>query len=64
MVTDSGLGQAAADYLLANAGTLRVRNIIWAQRILTSPGGTWRWMSDRGGATANHMDHVHANFNP
>ncbi len=61
MVTDSALGQAVADYLLANAGTLGVRDIIWAQRIWTPERSSegWRYMSDRGSATANHFDHVH-----
>lgn len=61
MVTDSALGQAVADYLLANAGTLGIRDIIWAQRIWTPERASegWRWMEDRGDPTANHYDHVH-----
>jgi hypothetical protein len=61
MVTDSALGQAVADYLLANASTLGVRDIIWAQRIWTPEQASsgWRYMEDRGSATANHYDHVH-----
>ena len=61
MVTDSGLGQAVADYALANAGALGIRNIIWSQRIWTPEQASagWRWMEDRGSATANHYDHVH-----
>ena len=61
MVTDSALGQAVADYLLANAGTLGVRDIIWAQRIWTPERSSegWRFMPSRGSATADHYDHVH-----
>ena len=34
--------------------------IIWQQRYYDiRTGGGWRMMSDRGGATANHYDHVH-----
>jgi len=61
MITDSSLGQAVADYVLANAGTLGVRDIIWSQHIWTpeqaSPG--WRAMEDRGSPTATHYDHAH-----
>ncbi len=55
------LGQAVADYVLANAGALGVRDIIWAQRIWTPEQASagWRWMEDRGDPTANHYDHVH-----
>jgi hypothetical protein len=61
MTSDSGLGNAIAEYLRSNAGTLNVRNIIWAQRIWSSERASegWRPMSDRGSATANHYDHVH-----
>ena len=55
------LGQAIADWLRANAGALRVSDIIWAQRIWTGQRGSegWRWMENRGSTTANHYDHVH-----
>jgi len=59
--TDASLGQAVADYVQANASTLGVSEIIWAQHIwtvdLASQG--WRPMEDRGSVTANHYDHVH-----
>jgi hypothetical protein len=59
--TDASLGQAVADYVQANASTLGVSEIIWAQQIwtvdLASQG--WRPMEDRGSVTANHYDHVH-----
>jgi len=61
MITDPALGQAVADYVLANAGTLGVRDIIWSQKIWTPEQASsgWRWMEDRGDPTANHYDHVH-----
>jgi hypothetical protein len=61
MITDSSLGQAVADYVLANAGSLGVRDIIWSQHIWTPEQASsgWRSMEDRGSATANHYDHVH-----
>jgi hypothetical protein len=30
--------------------------------MLSSPGGSWSMMEDRGGSTANHMDHPHVNY--
>jgi len=61
MITDSGTGQAVADFVQANASALHVRDIIWEQHIWTPERASegWRYMSDRGSPTANHMDHVH-----
>jgi hypothetical protein len=61
MITDSSLGQAVANWVQANAGTLGVYDIIWAQHIWTPERSSegWRFMPDRGSATANHYDHVH-----
>ncbi|MFL6133189.1 MAG: hypothetical protein ACJ72A_10310 [Nocardioidaceae bacterium] len=58
---DSGTGQAVADWLRANAATLHIDDIIWAQHIWTTQRGSegWRSMPDRGSVTANHYDHVH-----
>jgi hypothetical protein len=39
-----------------------VEYVIWQQRIITSPTGAWKPMADRGSVTANHMDHVHVNY--
>ncbi|MFV0462421.1 MAG: hypothetical protein ACK5MP_04360 [Nostocoides sp.] len=52
------LGNQVAAYVQANASAWNVDYIIFRQRIWF-PGSGWRGMSDRGGATANHMDHVH-----
>jgi hypothetical protein len=60
MVTGS-TGDAIASYVRANAAQLGVTEVIWEQKIWTTQraGEGWRWMSDRGSATANHYDHVH-----
>ena len=54
-------GWDIANYLLANAGTFGLYDIIYSQRIWTDQRSSegWRYMSDRGSATANHYDHVH-----
>ncbi len=54
-------GDALAEFAYNNAGRLRVKYIIWKQRI-RNPGGGWRGMANRGNATANHFDHVHISF--
>ncbi len=51
-------GDEIAQFVMDHYEELGVTQIIWQQRIW-EPGGGWRGMSDRGGATANHMDHVH-----
>nr|WP_209323269.1 ligand-binding protein SH3 [Brevibacterium renqingii] len=61
MITGS-TGDRIADYLIKNQGSLNVKYVIWKQRIWM-PGQGWKSMEDRGSATANHFDHVHASFN-
>src|SRR3546814_11196543 len=55
-----------ADYSKANAGKLGIDYIIWYQRIwsVARAGEGCRPMEDRGGATENHLDHVHINVKP
>lgn len=62
MISDPALGKAVAEWLRAHAAELNLYNVIWAQQIYTQERGSegWRSMSDRGSATANHYDHVHA----
>ena len=60
--SDSALGDAIVEYHLAHWDELGVDYIIWQQRMLSSPGGSWKYMEDRGSATANHMDHPHVNY--
>ena len=60
MTSDKARGDAIAECALANADDLGVTYVIWQQRMNTGSG--WEAMEDRGGATANHMDHVHVSF--
>jgi hypothetical protein len=59
---DSALGDAIVAYHIAHWDELRVDYIIWQQRMLSSPGGSWSMMEDRGSTTANHYDHPHVNY--
>jgi hypothetical protein len=54
-------GDEVAAWLKANYQKLGISELIWSQRIWTVQRNSegWRWMEDRGGATANHYDHVH-----
>jgi hypothetical protein len=56
------LGDAIVAYHIAHWSELGVEYIIWQQRMLSSPGGAWKMMENRGSPTANHMDHVHVNY--
>jgi hypothetical protein len=62
VMSDAALGDAIAQYHIANWDSLGVEYIIWQQRMLSSPGGGWSSMEDRGSTTANHYDHVHVNY--
>lgn len=61
MTSDVNLGTRIAEFLRVNARTFDIYDVIWRQRIYTQQRGGegWRSMSNRGSATANHMDHVH-----
>jgi hypothetical protein len=60
IMISSDLGNEVAAYLQANRAELGIEYLIWRQRIWRpATSSSWRGMSDRGGATANHMDHVH-----
>ncbi len=61
---NKALGDALAAYVIANGKRLHVTYLIWQQRSYTLTRGTWKAMDDRGGDTANHMDHVHVSFEP
>jgi hypothetical protein len=52
------LGDSVLDYVLKNAERFDLNHVIWRQTIYR-PNGSKRTMSDRGGDTANHYDHVH-----
>lgn len=54
-------GDQLADYALRYRGELKIKYVIWRQRI--NYGSGWQAMEDRGSVTANHFDHVHISFN-
>ncbi|GAB2935237.1 hypothetical protein ACFMQL_06975 [Nonomuraea fastidiosa] len=57
---DEAIGDALANWLIKNGARIGVMYIIWKQRYYDiRSGGGWDPMSDRGGVTANHYDHVH-----
>lgn len=70
---DHGSGRAAdimvsgsvawevAEFLRANNSQFGINYVIHAQKIwsVDRSGEGWRYMEDRGSATANHYDHVH-----
>ena len=64
----SAQGDQLAEYLTKHMDELGVYYIIWkqkyymAQNNIYGPANTWNIMSDRGGVTANHYDHVHVSF--
>jgi hypothetical protein len=62
VMSDAALGDAIVQYHIANWDALGVEYVIWQQRMLSSPGGSWSSMADRGSPTANHMDHPHVNY--
>ncbi|WP_326825126.1 coiled-coil domain-containing protein [Streptosporangium sp. NBC_01756] len=53
-------GDRLAQWAITNGPRIGVMYIIWQQRYYDVRTGTgWKLMSNRGGNTANHMDHVH-----
>ncbi|MCH9718350.1 MAG: C40 family peptidase [Actinomycetia bacterium] len=64
---NAGLGDVIATFFMQNSGKFEVQYIIWNQRIWVAgspvvPPNQWRGMSNRGGCTANHVDHIHVSF--
>jgi hypothetical protein len=59
-MVDRSTGDALAACALENMDALGVKYVIWEQAI--NHGNGWQPMEDRGGATANHLDHVHISF--
>ncbi len=61
IMVSGDLGWQVANYLRANSSRFGLYDVIYAQRIWTAQRSAegWRYMSDRGSATANHYDHVH-----
>jgi hypothetical protein len=61
MTTPGVNGDQLADYALKYKDELKVKYVIWKQRINFGDG--WHGMENRGSITANHFDHVHVSFN-
>lgn len=61
MVSDSSVGDEIAEWVRSNSQALGVSEVLWSQQIWTVQRSSegWRWLEDRGSATANHYDHVH-----
>lgn len=59
-MTNRATGDELAAYALKYMGELKIKYVIWKQRI--NYGNGWRGMADRGSVTANHFDHVHISF--
>ena len=65
---NSAQGDQLAEYLTKHMDELGVYYVIWKQRFympqqnIYGPANTWNLMSNRGGVTANHYDHVHVSF--
>ena len=61
-MVDRATGDRLAACAIRNREELGISYVIWRQRIDTGSG--FRLMANRGGATANHFDHVHVSFKP
>ncbi len=59
-MVDRSTGDRLAQCALDNQDALGIKYVIWEQAI--NHGSGWDPMEDRGGATANHFDHVHISF--
>ncbi|KAK5655231.1 hypothetical protein OQA88_5798 [Cercophora sp. LCS_1] len=60
-------GRSIAQWIMNKADDLKVKYIIWGQKIwyatqATKPWVDWNDMEDRGSITTNHWDHVHVSF--
>lgn len=55
------VGDQIASFLLKNASSIGLDGLIWQQRSYGYGGSltAGKMMDDRGGDTANHMDHIH-----
>ena len=64
----SAKGDELAEYITKNMKELGIYYVIWKQRFympqynIYGSVNTWNLMTDRGGVTANHYDHVHVSF--
>lgn len=61
--TDQALGDRVLNYLFDHNGFFKMQYAIWKQAMWYKKGAP-QPMADRGSPTQNHMDHVHAYFEP
>ena len=61
IMVSGGTGWQVAEYIRSNYAQLGVNYIMYSQKIwsVDRSGEGWRYVEDRGSATANHYDHVH-----
>ncbi|MEU8265906.1 hypothetical protein AB0B89_01960 [Sphaerisporangium sp. NPDC049002] len=59
---EAALGDQVAAWVIKNGRKLGVKYVIYKQRIYNLGFPGWRAMSNRGGVTANHFDHVHVSM--
>jgi hypothetical protein len=66
MVRNKAAGDWIRNYIWQNRARLRLRHVIWWQRITSTvvQPGVVRLMADRENVTANHKDHPHVFLNP
>ncbi|MFC4590965.1 hypothetical protein [Sphaerisporangium corydalis] len=57
--SEAAMGDQIAAWAIKNGRKLGVKYVIYKQRIYNLGFPGWRPMSNRGGITANHFDHVH-----
>ncbi len=64
--SNKALGDTIANYFKENHSQWRIHYIIWNQRIwnVNRASEGWRLMANRGGDTANHIDHIHITVYP
>jgi hypothetical protein len=56
---NASLGYSIARYFTRHAKHYKIHYVIFRKKIWTVQNPHWRTMANRGGATANHFDHVH-----
>lgn len=61
---DMAKGDQIANHLVMYKDYYGIKYVIWKQHIWSTGRASegWRKMENRGSATANHLDHVHASF--
>ena len=61
IMVSGATGWEVAEFLRANYSELGISYIMYSQKIWSVDRGSegWRYVEDRGSATANHYDHVH-----